>query len=531
MTVNINNVIQWLGAPLEDQGLMTHSVLTIPIFNASRKILGVAQLINKVTGYFGECMGLLKESGLQFSDYDISTFEAFAIFCGLGIQNTQAYEKACRLMARQQVALECLSYHATAAQDDTERLKTAEIPTAAVFDLYNFDFCDNVLTDDETCKCVIRMFMDLHLLNTYHIPYETPKHPTRPPKHPTKHRKTRQTLTNTTLTGFVSLAFECEEKLSPSKIPQLEACYHCGPDDVRYAEDWEDGAVHDGLREPLLSHHAIAPRQMLGLLVACLCHDLDHRGTNNSFQTKTDSPLAILYSTSTMEHHHFDQCVMILSQDSNNIFQCLQPEDYRRVMTLVENAILSTDMAMYFKKKNTFLELSDNGEFDWQSEEKKNLLCGMMMTACDVSAIAKPWEVQHKTAKLVADEFFEQGDLERLQLNEQPIALSESFPWVKPLYDGCASNLYHWKTLAEQVDMGLTWIDHEYIDKPVERNNRAAGSTTSPSPPKVRHPQFDTLTPPEAKPITDAACCPPRHVIGPSHSARTVAFVYIEATQ
>ena len=43
------------------------------------------------------------------------------------------------------------------------------------------------------------------------------------------------------------------------------------------------------------------------------------------------------------------------------------------------------------------------------------------MTACDVSAIAKPWEVQHKTAKLVADEFFEQGDLERLQLNEQPM--------------------------------------------------------------------------------------------------------------
>ena len=30
----------------------------------------------------------------------------------------------------------------------------------------------------------------------------------------------------------------------------------------------------------------------------------------------------------------------------------------------------------------------------------------------------------------------------------------------------------HWKTLADQVDMGLTWIDHEYIDKPVERNNR-----------------------------------------------------------
>lgn len=26
--------------------------------------------------------------------------------------------------------------------------------------------------------------------------------------------------------------------------------------------------------------------ECLGLLIACLCHDLDHRGTNNSFQIK-----------------------------------------------------------------------------------------------------------------------------------------------------------------------------------------------------------------------------------------------------
>ena len=50
-----------------------------------------------------------------------------------------------------------------------------------------------------------------------------------------------------------------------------------------------------------------------------------------------------------------------------------------------------------------------------------SVLCGMMMTACDVSAIAKPWEIQHKVAKLVADEFFEQGDLEKLKLNQEPI--------------------------------------------------------------------------------------------------------------
>ncbi|XP_071545340.1 cGMP-specific 3',5'-cyclic phosphodiesterase isoform X2 [Panulirus ornatus] len=269
-TVNISDVLEWLGAPLKDGGLVTHSVLTIPIFNSSRRILGVAQMINK-------------ESGLHFTDHDINTFEAFAIFCGLGIQNTQVYEKACRLMARQQVALECLSYHATASQDDTDRLRTTEIPTAEDFDLYNFDFCESGLTDDETCKCVIRMFMNLDLLGRFHIPYEV----------------------------------LCRWLLSVKKNYRLVK-YHNWRHAVTVAQTMF-AMLKTGKMERFMTD-----LEMLGLLVACLCHDLDHRGTNNSFQTKTDSPLAILYSTSTMEHHHFDQCVMILSQDSNNIFQVAQ---------------------------------------------------------------------------------------------------------------------------------------------------------------------------------------------------------------
>ena len=59
--------------------------------------------------------------------------------------------------------------------------------------------------------------------------------------------------------------------------------------------------------------------ECLSLMIACLCHDLDHRGTNNSFQIKSSSSLAQLYSTSTMEHHHFDQCLMILNSKGNQI--------------------------------------------------------------------------------------------------------------------------------------------------------------------------------------------------------------------
>ena len=43
------------------------------------------------------------------------------------------------------------------------------------------------------------------------------------------------------------------------------------------------------------------------------------------------------------------------------------------------------------------------------------------MTACDVAAICKPWEIQQVVAKLVASEFFQQGDIERNKLHVEPI--------------------------------------------------------------------------------------------------------------
>jgi hypothetical protein len=46
--------------------------------------------------------------------------------------------------------------------------------------------------------------------------------------------------------------------------------------------------------------------------------------------------------------------------------------------------------------------------------------------------------------------------------------LSDTFPWIQPLHDGCQENRRNWQDLAEKVEMGLTWIDHDTIDKPVE---------------------------------------------------------------
>lgn len=46
-------------------------------------------------------------------------------------------------MAKQKVALECLSYHATASQDQTVKLANEPIKSAEIYKLYSFKFIGN----------------------------------------------------------------------------------------------------------------------------------------------------------------------------------------------------------------------------------------------------------------------------------------------------------------------------------------------------------------------------------------------------
>ncbi|MGH0153715.1 UNVERIFIED_CONTAM: hypothetical protein FKN15_062389 [Acipenser sinensis] len=94
-----------------------------------------------------------------------------------------------------------------------------------------------------------------------------------------------------------------------------------------------------------------------GLLVACLCHDLDHRGYSNSYLQKFDHPLAALYSTSTMEQHHFSQTVSILQLEGHNIFSNLTSNEYEQVLEIIRKAIIATDLALYFGNRKQLVEL------------------------------------------------------------------------------------------------------------------------------------------------------------------------------
>lgn len=63
-------------------------------------------------------------------------------------------------MAKQKVALECLSYHATASVDDTIKLAQDKIPSAETYNLYR-------------CRFLLLHFLNIYLclpiLNTYII--------------------------------------------------------------------------------------------------------------------------------------------------------------------------------------------------------------------------------------------------------------------------------------------------------------------------------------------------------------------------
>uniref|UniRef100_UPI00398F6CF2 cGMP-specific 3',5'-cyclic phosphodiesterase isoform X2 n=1 Tax=Pristiophorus japonicus TaxID=55135 RepID=UPI00398F6CF2 len=438
-TLNITDVYKdprfiWTNENAESTNKQIKSLLCTPIKNGKKnKVIGVCQLMNKM----GETFDKIK----AFNKNDEQFLEAFAIFCGLGIQNTQMYETVEMAMAKQIVTLEVLSYHASATENETEELQVTAVttvPSAHSLKLLDFSFSDFELSEVETTLAAIRMFTDLNFLQNFQMKYEV----------------------------------LCRWILSVKKNYRRHVAYHNWRHAFNTAQCMfavlKSGRIQNKLTE----------LEILALIIATLSHDLDHRGVNNAFIQRSEHPLAQLYCHSTMEHHHFDQCVMILNTPGNQILSGLSLDEYKTTLKMIEQAILATDLAIYMKRREEFFDLVKTNQFDWEVQSHKELLMAMLMTACDVSAITKPWPVQQKTAELVATEFFAQGDKEREELNIEPIDLMnrekrDQIPSMQvgfidaiciklyealariseaclPLLEGCNKNRKNWEMLAAQ---------------------------------------------------------------------------------
>ncbi|GFR94156.1 phosphodiesterase [Elysia marginata] len=221
---------------------------------------GVAQVINRI-------------DGLPFDEHDDQLFEAFAIFCGLGINNCQLYEQVSVSAARQAVALEVLSYHSAVPMEEVTRLKHQKLPDVNQTKLREFTFNDFLLDNDEMALAAIKMFQELGLMRKFKIEQET---------------FCRWILT---------------VRKNYRNVP-----YH----NFRHA--FNVCQVMFVIMQQCQCRGYLTDNETLALVVACLCHDLDHRGTNNAYQQKSSSALSQLYGTkATLEHHHFNHAIMILN--------------------------------------------------------------------------------------------------------------------------------------------------------------------------------------------------------------------------
>ncbi|CAM9808568.1 unnamed protein product, partial [Discosporangium mesarthrocarpum] len=86
--------------------------------------------------------------------------------------------------------------------------------------------------------------------------------------------------------------------------------------------------------------------EQLGLVLAGLCHDLDHPGLNNKYQVASNSNLALRYNDQApLEHHHLAIAFQILRREPCDILGHLDQEQKTALRAIMIVGILATDMS------------------------------------------------------------------------------------------------------------------------------------------------------------------------------------------
>ncbi|XP_066901209.1 cGMP-dependent 3',5'-cyclic phosphodiesterase isoform X2 [Halyomorpha halys] len=152
------------------------------------------------------------------------------------------------------------------------------------------------------------------------------------------------------------------------------------------------------------------------LLMAALCHGLDHRGPTSMFEMASGSVLASLYSSpgSISQRHHLSQALRIMTYPECNILQHIDNEEFYLFAVLLGNMIQDTNMAFRPQKKLELEELMENG-FDCICTEHRRLFQFLIINCAQTCYSCKPWPLCRKIGEDAFQEFFRKGDLEQAQ--------------------------------------------------------------------------------------------------------------------
>ncbi|XP_043856150.1 cAMP and cAMP-inhibited cGMP 3',5'-cyclic phosphodiesterase 10A isoform X1 [Dromiciops gliroides] len=408
-------------------GYTTRNILCMPIVSRG-SVIGVVQMVNKI-------------SGSAFSKTDENNFKMFAVFCALALHCANMYHRIRHSECIYRVTMEKLSYHSICTAEEWQNLMHFTVPASLhkEIELYHFD-----ISPFEEMWPAIFVYM------------------------------VHQSCGTACFDSEKLCRFIMSVKKNYRRVP-----YH----------NWKHAVTVAHCMYAILQNNQglFTDLERKGLLIACLCHDLDHRGFSNSYLQKFDHPLAALYSTSTMEQHHFSQTVSLLQLEGHNIFSSLSSSEYEQVLEIIRKAIIATDLALYFGNRKQLEEMYQTGSLNLNNQAHRDRVIGLMMTACDLCSVTKLWPVTRLTANDIYAEFWAEGD-EMKKFGIQPIpmmdrdkkdevpqgqlgfynavaipcytTLMEIFPPTGPLLRACRDNLGQWEKIIRGEE-SLIWLPNQ----------------------------------------------------------------------
>ena len=161
----------------------------------------------------------------------------------------------------------------------------------------------------------------------------------------------------------------------------------------------------------------LSKTSICSLILSCLCHDYKHPGLNNNFLKETKNELAIRYNdVSILENMHISETFKLINSNQDcNIFSGVDSNIYKQMRKEMISCVLSTDMVYHSKQieiMKKYIEEHKNNEKNPNTNELQNFL-DIFIHSADISNPTKPFPIYLKWAKLIVEEFCQQGDKEK----------------------------------------------------------------------------------------------------------------------
>ena len=398
-------------------GYRTKNILCMPIVSKYR-VVGVVQMINSLEND-------------HFTHADEDAFKTYAVYCALALHYSTLYNLLQQSETQYKVAMDVLQYHIVSPEEEAQTLVKDTPLDSVPVSFFTYDF-DPYFYEKQLPQLFIFLIHELFGKDLFNF---------------------------NKLARFVMTVRKNYRPLA----------YH----------NWVHGfTVAHGLYNMIKTNRKeFVNSDIMALVIAGVCHDLDHRGYNNTFYEEFNLPLADLYGTSVMEHHHYKHTVTILQLEGHDIFDFLPSHEYRKMILDIRDAIVATDLTVYMKVQQEVTSLLDDDAFVLHKEHCKSLCRSLMITGADVSVVTKPWTTQEAMVMRIYEEFYNQGDLEKMsglqpaemrdrdkkdvtpkqqidfiQVICMPLfnTLARILPGTKPLLKNMEANLEKWRKLDSQ---------------------------------------------------------------------------------